>query len=79
MHIHLSVEVATPSNPLSLYYNQLAIDYMQFSQHDINCLLIWGVVKLSATSDHLPYLCPTRLLALATPLLNEWNHEIECS
>ena len=28
-------------------------------------MLIWGVVKLS---EHLTYLCPTRLLALATPL-----------
>ena len=29
-------------------------------------MLIWGMVELSATSDHLPYyLCPTRLLAIA--------------
>ena len=43
-------------------------------------MLIWGVVKLSATSDHLPYLCPTRLLALATPLglvLSVHVHNIE--
>ena len=33
-------------------------------------MLIWGVVKLSAKSDHLPYLCPTRRLALPTPLIS---------
>ena len=31
--------------------------------------LIGGVVKFNAISDHLPYLCPTKLLCLATPLI----------
>ena len=42
-------------------------------RNEIQTALIRGVVKFNVASDLLPYLCPTRLVGLATPLIRDYK------